>query len=125
MRYATAADVAAGFRALSPDEEIRCEALLEEAAIIIDSTRSAASDDAKRLVSCRMVRRQLSGGDINSGVPMGATQGTMGALGYSQSWTISAGGAAGELYISKLEKKLLGSGGSVGAVSPLEVLSHA
>ena len=70
-----------------------------------------------------MVRRQLGESDSEGGVsfPMGATQGTATALGYSQSWTMS-GGSSGELYLSKLEKKLLGVGSRVGARSPLEDL---
>ena len=53
--------------------------------------------------------------------PRGATQGPATALGYSQSWTMS-GGSTGELYLSKLEKKLLGVGSRLGAHSPLEDL---
>ena len=52
---------------------------------------------------------------------MGSTQGTATALGFSQSWTMS-GGSSGELYLSKLEKKLLGVGSRLGARSPLEDL---
>ena len=52
---------------------------------------------------------------------MGATQGTATALGYSQSWTMGSG-SSGELYLSKLEKKLLGVGSKIGARSPLEDL---
>lgn len=119
MTYAEVFDVEAGFRALSKDEQTRCAALLSEAAIIID----AYNPDAKQLVSCRMVRRQLGEDDSTGGVsfPMGSTQGTATALGYSQSWTMS-GGSSGELYLSKLEKKLLGVGSRVGARSPLEDL---
>lgn len=97
--------------------------LLSEAAIIIDAYNPDAGADAKQLVSCRMVRRQLGEDDSTGGVsfPMGATQGTATALGYSQSWTMS-GGSSGELYLSKLEKKLLGVGSRVGARSPLEDL---
>ena len=70
-----------------------------------------------------MVRRQLGEDDSTGGVsfPMGSTQGTATALGYSQSWTMS-GGSSGELYLSKLEKKLLGVGSRLGARSPLEDL---
>lgn len=123
MVYAEVKDVEAGFRALSKDEQTRCTALLEEAAVIIDSCNADASADAKRLVSCRMVRRQLGEGDSEGGVsfPMGSTQGTATALGYSQSWTMS-GGSSGELYLSKLEKQLLGVGNRIGARSPLEDL---
>ena len=113
MTYAEVCDVEAGFRALSKDEQERCSALLSEAAIIIDAYNPDAGEDAKRLVSCRMVRRQLGESDSEGGVsfPMGA----------SQSWTMS-GGSSGELYLSKLEKKLLGVGSRVGARSPLEDL---
>ena len=98
-------------------------ALLSEAALIIDTYNADADADRKRLVSCRMVRRQLGEDDSGDAVtfPMGATQGTATALGYSQSWTMS-GGSTGELYLSKLEKKLLGVGSRLGAHSPLEDL---
>ena len=123
MTYAEVLDVEAGFRALSKDEQERCSALLSEAAIIIDAYNPDAGADAKQLVSCRMVRRLL--GDGTGGetplCPMGATQGSATALGYTQSWTMS-GGSSGELYLSKLEKKLLGVGSRVGARSPLEDL---
>ena len=81
----------------------------------------------KRLVSCRMVRRLL--GDGTGGetplYPMGATQGSATALGYTQSWTMGGSGSAGELYLSKLEKKLLGAGNRIGAASPVEGLCDA
>lgn len=123
MLYAEVKDVEGGFRELSKDEQTRCAALLAEAAGIIDAYNPGASADAKKLVSCRMVRRQLGESDNTGGVsfPMGSTQGTATALGYSQSWTMS-GGSSGELYLSKLEKKLLGVGSRLGARSPLEDL---
>lgn len=105
MSYAELQDVEAGFRVLSDEERGRCTALLSEAALIIDTYNADADADRKRLVSCRMVRRQLGEDDSGDAVtfPMGATQGTATALGYSQSWTMS-GGSTGELYLSKLEK---------------------
>lgn len=121
MLYAEVQDVEAGFRALSKEEQTRCVALLSEAAVIIDHYNPDADADTKRVVSCRMVRRPLSDGEDGVSFPMGATQGTATALGYSQSWTMS-GGSSGELYLSKLEKKLLGVGSRVGARSPLEDL---
>lgn len=120
--YATAADVADGFRELTEEESVRCSALLREAAVIVDAHNADASPASKQLVSCRMVRRLLGdGSDAAALYPMGASQGSASALGYSQSWTMS-GGSAGELYLSKLEKKLLGYGGRVGAHSPAEEL---
>ena len=66
-----------------------------------------------------VIRAIGSSGDVTT--PIGATQGSMSGLGYSQSWTISAG-ATGELYIGKLEKKLLGTGDKIGSYSPTQDL---
>lgn len=117
--YATVSDVEAGFRDLTTDEESICNALLEEAAVIIDAYNMNATDDAKRVVSCRMVRRAIGDGEGSQVLPIGATQGSIAAGGYSQSWTIS-GGSTGELYIGRIEKRLLGVGNSIGSYSPLE-----
>lgn len=118
-KYATVSDVEAGFRDLTTDEESICNALLEEAAVIIDAYNTNATDDAKRVVSCRMVRRAIGDGESAQALPIGATQGSIAAGGYSQSWTIS-GGSTGELYIGRIEKRLLGVGNSIGSYSPLE-----
>lgn len=125
MRYAEAADVAAGFRALNAEEQERCGALLYEAGLIIDAYNADADCEAKRLVSCRMVRRQLGAqGDASAQFPLGSTQGTLSAMGYSQSWTMGTG-SSGELYLSKLERRLLGVGDHIGAHSPLEGMTYA
>ena len=123
--YATAYDVEDGFRGLTPEERVQCAALLQEAAIIIDAYSQTAGDAAKRLVSCRMVRRQLGDGSGDGmQFPLGSTQGTVSAMGYSQSFTMSSG-AVGEMYLSKLDKKLLGVGNRIGAHSPLEGMTYA
>lgn len=122
MRYASTAEVQAGFRPLDADELKRCEVLLDEAGLVIDAYNVQAAAEVKKLVSCRMVRRQLSDGEGNSALfPTGASQGSASALGYSQSWTM-AGGSVGELYLSKLEKRVLGVGDKIGARSPVEGL---
>lgn len=120
MAYATIEDVQARMsRTMTAEEQTVCGQLLDDAAIIIDSYNANASADAKKVVSCRMVIRAV--GDGSASVPIGATQGSMSALGYSQSWTIGSG-ATGELYIGKLEKKLLGTGDKIGSYSPTEAL---
>lgn len=117
--YATVQDVAAGFRPLSASEQTIASQLLIEAAIIIDAYNSLASADAKNVVSCRMVRRSIgSSGDV----PIGASQGSMSALGYSQSWTMGATGSTGELYLNRMDKKLLGAGNAIGSYSPIQEL---
>lgn len=119
--YATYTDVQARMsRTMDTAEQAICTTLLDDAAVIIDSYNADASADAKLVVSCRMVIRAM--GDGSNDVPLGATQGSMSALGYSQSWTIGTGGSVGELYLGKLEKKLLGYGNQIGTYSPVEEL---
>lgn len=123
MAYATVQDVQDRMnRTLSEDEQSICSNLLDDAAVIIDSVNANASAEVKKIVSCRMVIRALGDGETG-GVPVGATQGSMSGLGYSQSWTVS-NGSVGEIYISKLEKQLLGRGNSIGSYSPVEELAY-
>ena len=119
--YATVADVQARMTwTMDSNQQATCGTLLEDAAVIIDTFNANASADAKKVVSCRMVMRAIGDGS-DYGVPMGATQGSQSALGYSQSWTISSG-ASGEVYLSKLEKQLLGYGNKMGSYSPVQEL---
>ncbi len=121
MAYATIEDVTAGMmRDVSEDETRVLTQLLDEVAVLIDAYNSKASVDAKKLVSVRVVRRQIGDGE-GSGVPIGATQGTVSALGYSQTWTLSSG-SAGEAYLSKIDKALLGRDNAIGSRSPVEDL---
>lgn len=120
MAYATYSDVEDRIgRELNQEEKKSCITLLDDAAVVIDSYNSNASCEAKKIVSCRMVIRVIGNNDVSS--PIGATQGTMSALGYSQSWTIS-NGTSGELYLGKQDKKLLGVGNAIGSYSPVEDL---
>lgn len=122
MVYATAEDVQ--HRMVKPMSAVQtnvCTALLEDAAALIDSIAPDASNEAKLTVSCSMVIRAM-GSQSEVGVPVGATQGSASALGYSQSWTIS-NGSTGELYLSRTEKRLLGVGNKIGSYSPVEELA--
>jgi hypothetical protein len=122
MAYATVQDVQARMiRTMDSTEQTVCGNLLDDAASLIDAVNSAADAAIKKIVSCRMVIRALGDGSA-SGVPMGATQGSQSALGYSQSWTISSGGGAGELYLSKVDKQYLGRSNQIGSYSPVEDL---
>lgn len=118
MAYASVEDVQSRMtRTLSEDEQSVCGKLLDDAAVLIDAFAANADSEKKLVVSCRMVMRALGDGS-DDGVPMGATQASQSALGYSQSWTFSAG-STGELYLSKLEKQLLGLGNRIGVNNPL------
>lgn len=110
-------------REMSADEEEVCNQLLEDASVMIDRVAPTAPRRVKALVACRMVIRALGdGSDAGLQIPAGATQGSMSALGYSQSWTIGSGGGAGELYLGKAERHLLGVGNRIGSYSPAEEL---
>lgn len=93
------------------------EALTDYAAALVQKYGEGSAE-----LACHMVRRVLGDGAAAQLYPMGATQGSASAMGYTQSWTMS-GGSSGELYLSKLEKRLLGLGSRVGAHSPLEDLT--
>ena len=122
MAYATVEDVQARMtRDMTADEQAVCATLLDDVAVMIDGYNSAASDDAKKIVSCRVVIRAIGSGDMND-IPMGATQGSMSGLGYSQSWTIGTGGSVGELYLGKTEKQMLGVGNKISSYSPVQEL---
>ena len=119
MAYATKEDVQArSLKVYSEDELALCEALLADAGIMIDAFNANAKEDVKKVVSCNMVIRAIGNHD-GQVAPIGATQGSMSAMGYSQSWTINSG-SVGELYLSKTDKKLLGVGNKIGSHSPLE-----
>ena len=122
MAYATITDVQDRMtRTLNGDEVKVCGNLLNDVALLIDAYNQDADDDAKKIVSCRVVIRALGDG-VDSGIPVGASQGSMSALGYSQSWTIGTGGSVGELYLSKTEKTMLGAGNKIGSYSPIQEL---
>lgn len=119
MSYATTTDVQDRMTSTMTQAQLdACSYLLDDAALLIDAYAPDADDDAKLAVSCSMVIRAIgTAGDVT--VPLGASQGSVSALGYSQSWTIPNGGT-GELYMTKAEKKILGVGNLIGSYSPLE-----
>ena len=109
---------------MSEAQEAVCSVLLGDAAVLIDAAAPNAPTDAKKVVSCRMVVRAIGDdGSAGGGVPVGTTQGSMSALGYSQSWTLGSSGATGELYLGKTERMLLGLGNKVGSYSPVQELA--
>ena len=119
--YATVQDVQDRMSTtMTQDQQSICGNLLNDAAVIIDAYNADADLDAKNLVSIRMVIRAMQ---VDEGIPIGATQGSMSALGYSQSWTTGTGSSVGELYLAKLDKKLLGVGNAIGASNPLGMIT--
>ena len=123
MAYATVADVQQRLTyTMSADQQRVCAALLDDVAILIDTYNDEVLEDVAKTISCRVVARALGDGSTDANIPVGATQGTVSALGYSQSWTIG-GGAAGEIYLTRAEKRMLGVGNKIGSWSPVQELS--
>jgi hypothetical protein len=121
--YATVTDVTDRMvRELSEKEQTVVGNLLDDAAVLIDAYNVNASSDAKKIVSCRMVIRAI--GDGSSDVPAGATQGTISALGYSQTWTMGTNASVGQLYLDRTDKAMLGGGSKIGSYSPVEELAR-
>ena len=123
MAYAAYTDVEKRLgRTFSTTEQEVCNTLLERAALLIDSYNNSASTDIKKSVSVESVARAMN---VTPDVPMGASQGSMSGLGFSQSWTMQSGGAVGDIYLSKADKKLLGVGDAIGASNPLSFITGA
>ena len=96
MGYATTDDVQARMSTTMSATELEvCESLLDDAATIIDTFAPDADADAKQYVSIRMVIRSLDTSS-DGGFPIGTTQGSQSALGYSASFTLSSGSGYGE-----------------------------
>ena len=125
MGYATVEDVQGRMSTtMSESEQAVCENLLEDAAAIIDTFAPDADADAKKYVSVRMVIRSLDTSS-DGGFPIGTTQSSQSALGYSASFSLSNGSGYGELYLSKLEKQMLGIiSNKIGSRSPVERITE-
>ena len=122
MAYATVDDVQARLtQTMTADQRTVCAALLDDAAVLIDAYTDDVLVDVAKTVSLRMVARAIV--NVCDGVPMGASQGSMSALGYQQTWTMSGGGATGEVYLTRTEKKMLGVGNAIGSWSPVQDLN--
>lgn len=108
MAYATIDDLELRWRPLTADESARAQALLDDAALMLDATLSAASiqdveEGALVAVSCNMVRRAMALSD--SGM-YGVSQGTVSADIYSQTMTYA--NPTGDMYLTGNEKRMLG-----------------
>ena len=112
MAYATIDDLQARYGEVDADLLDRAEALLEDAATILEArVRVDISDQAQmgrlRLVSCAMVNRALQAAASDAYGMSNATY-TMGPV--TQSATFA--NPSGDLYLTKGERDLLGIGGT-------------
>lgn len=117
MAYATVSDIESRWRALSQDEQSRASVLIDDASAMLTALVNVDSDDKEQAqllkqVCCSMVIRAMSTADS-----YGVNQASMTAGPYTQSWSFA--GQTGDLYFTKLEKRLLGiTSGYIGTIEP-------
>ncbi len=119
--FASVSDLEARWRPLAADEAERAEVLLMDATALISSMRGLGDADGEdelaqanlTAVTCAVVRRAMDAGGGAYGVSqMSETVGPF-------SSSVSFANPAGDLYLTKVERRLLGIGGMrVGFVGP-------
>lgn len=114
--YVTVEEIENGYRKLSEDESRLCNDLIAEASTLIDAYAMSANEEVKKIVAKRMIRRAIASSGAGT-VPFGSNGGTVSAMGYSQSFTMS--GSVGEVYLSRAEKNMLGAKARIGFASAL------
>lgn len=126
MRYATVEDLEARWRELSEDEAERAETVLSDVSLYIDALSCRRPEEMDgvwleraKVVCCSVARRQMQTASDMSlmGTPP-STQVSMTAGSYQQ--TFSPVNPAGDIYLTKTERKLLGIGSQkMGTISPV------
>ncbi len=116
MAFATYEDVEGRWRTLTADEQVRATTLLEDASTILSGMVDVDEGDAQqaaalKLVSCNMVIRSMVAG-ASDAFGVEELQATMGPF----SQTAQFSNPNGDLYLTKLERKLLGIGGGKGRI---------
>lgn len=116
MAFATYEDVEGRWRTLTADEQVRATTLLEDAATILSGMVDVDEGDAQqaaalKLVSCNMVIRSMVA-SASSAFGVDELQATMGPFGQ----TAHFANPNGDMYLTKLDKKLLGIGGGKGRI---------
>lgn len=118
MAYATLEDLEARRGVLDPDDREKAAALLDDAAVILDGLVTMDGSEEQEtllmIVSCNMVSRALSATPDAFGVSSLST--TAGV--YSES--LQYANPSGDMYLTKLEKRLLGVTTSyIGYIRPI------
>lgn len=119
MAFATVSDIASRWRTLDSDEQALATTLLDDAAAMLSARVLVDISDSQQLdllkiVSCNMVIRAMSATQADN---YGASQMSMTAGSYTQSWTYA--NPSGDMYLTKQEKIMLGIGaGYIGTIRP-------
>lgn len=119
MAYALVSDIEARWRDLSTAEEGRASVLIDDASAMLASLVDVDETDEQqaallKTVCCSMVIRAMSATEADT---FGVSSASMTAGPYTQQFSYS--NPSGDMYLTKLEKKLLGIGGGyIGSIQP-------
>lgn len=119
MAFAEVSDIESRWRELSTDEQSRASVLIDDASAMLTALVAIDTDDTEQAqllkqVCCSMVIRAMSATESDA---FGASQMSMTAGPYSQSWNYA--NPSGDMYLTKLEKRLLGITSSyIGPIRP-------
>jgi hypothetical protein len=120
MAYAEVSDIELRWHELDSDEQSRAAVLIDDASAMLDALVNVDTSDDEQLellkmVCCNVVIRALSATTSDA---FGVSNASMTAGAYSQSWTYA--NPSGDMYLTKLEKRLLGVTNSyIGSIRPM------
>ena len=120
MAFAEVSDIEARWRELTAAEEAKASVLIDDASAILSSLVDVDASDAAqasnlRTVCCNMVIRAMSATNTDL---FGVSSATMAAGPYSQ--TTSYINPSGDMYLTKMEKRILGVTTSyIGTIRPM------
>lgn len=125
MAFADVSDLESRWRELSTEEEARANVLLGDASAMLSALVEVDSSDYEqsellKMVCCDMVIRAMSATAADA---FGVSQTSMTAGPYTQSFSYS--NPSGDMYLTKLEKRLLGITTSyIGSIRPMMAGDH-
>lgn len=125
MAFADVSDLESRWRELSTEEEARANVLLGDASAMLSALVTVDNSDYEqsellKMVCCDMVIRAMS---ATASDAFGVSQTSMTAGPYTQSFSYS--NPSGDMYLTKLEKRLLGITTSyIGSIRPMMAGDH-
>ena len=125
MAFALVSDIEARWRELSTTEEARASVLIDDASAKLSELVEVDPSDATqaqllKIVCCSMVIRAMSATESDL---YGVTNASMQAGSYMQTWTNA--NPSGDMYLTKLEKRMLGISTSyIGTIRPMMAGEH-
>lgn len=124
MAFANVTDIESRWRELTDEEAARANALLEDASNILGALVEVDPDDREQEASLRQVCANMVIRAMGSPSDMfGASSATITAGAYSQ--TVNYSAPSGDLYLTKMEKRLLGiTSGYIGSIRAMTWSDH-